>query len=43
VVVDTTRKLIYLAGDEKVFDLPFECKVNLDEVMKSGRLQAAGA
>jgi len=43
VVVDTTRKLIYLAGDEKVFDVPFECKLNWDEIMKSGRFQSAGA
>lgn len=28
VVVDTVRKLLYVAGDENVFLVPFECKVN---------------
>lgn len=43
VVVDTTRKLLYIAGDEKVFDLPFECKVNWDEIMKGGKFRSAKA
>jgi RNA polymerase sigma-70 factor, ECF subfamily len=28
VVVDTVRKLLYVAGDENVFSVPFDCKVN---------------
>jgi RNA polymerase sigma-70 factor (ECF subfamily) len=43
VVLDTTRKLLYIAGDEKVFDLPFECKVNWEQIMKGGNFQAARA
>ncbi len=33
VVVDTCRKLLYIAGDEKVFDVPFECKVDWTQIM----------
>lgn len=40
VVVDTTRKLLYVAGDEKVFDLPFECKVNWDQIVKGKDFKA---
>lgn len=32
VVVDTTKKLLFLAGDENVFTLPFDCKVRWDRV-----------
>ncbi|HEV8184009.1 MAG TPA: zf-HC2 domain-containing protein, partial [Candidatus Angelobacter sp.] len=28
IVLDTTRKLLYVAGDEKVFELPFESSAN---------------
>jgi RNA polymerase sigma-70 factor, ECF subfamily len=28
IVVDTLRKLLYVAGDENVFSVPFDCKVN---------------
>ncbi len=28
VLVDTVRKVLYVAGDENVFTVPFECKVN---------------
>jgi len=32
IVLDTTRKLLYVAGDEKVFDVPFECRVNWEQI-----------
>jgi RNA polymerase sigma-70 factor, ECF subfamily len=32
VVLDTTRKLLFVAGDEKVFELPFECSVNWEQI-----------
>jgi RNA polymerase sigma-70 factor (ECF subfamily) len=32
VVVDTVRKLLYVAGDESVFTVPFECKINWDSL-----------
>lgn len=32
IVLDTTRKLLYVAGDERVFELPFECSVDWDHV-----------
>jgi RNA polymerase sigma-70 factor (ECF subfamily) len=32
VVVDTTRKLLYVAGDEKVFSMPFECKLDWEKI-----------
>ena len=41
VLVDTTRKLLYIAGDERVFDLPFECKVNWEHIIRSGKFRAA--
>jgi len=27
VLLDTTRRLLYVAGDENVFSMPFECKL----------------
>ncbi|HKW76313.1 MAG TPA: sigma-70 family RNA polymerase sigma factor [Terriglobales bacterium] len=36
VVVDTTRKLLYIAGDEKVFSMPFECKVDWQKIVNRG-------
>lgn len=41
VLLDTTRKLLYIAGDERVFDLPFECKVNWEEIIRNGKFRAA--
>ncbi len=32
IVLDTTRKLLYVAGDEKVFELPFECTINWEKI-----------
>jgi RNA polymerase sigma-70 factor, ECF subfamily len=32
IVLDTTRKLLYVAGDEKVFEVPFECYVDVKKV-----------
>lgn len=32
VVVDTTKKVLFLAADENVFTLPFDCKVRWDRV-----------
>jgi RNA polymerase sigma-70 factor (ECF subfamily) len=34
IVLDTTRKLLYIVGDEKIFDLPFECKQNWDRLLQ---------
>ncbi len=31
-VLDSTRKLLYVAGDERVFEVPFECKVRWDQI-----------
>jgi hypothetical protein len=36
VVVDTVRKLLYVAGDERVFAVPFECKVDWTQIIGSG-------
>ena len=33
VVVDTMRKLLYIAGDEKVFEVPCECNVDWTKIM----------
>ncbi|HWZ46228.1 MAG TPA: sigma-70 family RNA polymerase sigma factor [Candidatus Saccharimonadales bacterium] len=41
VLVDTMRKLLYIAGNEKVFELPFACKVNWDEIMKGEKVWSA--
>jgi RNA polymerase sigma-70 factor (ECF subfamily) len=32
IVLDTTRKLLYVSGDEKVFELPFECSVKWNQI-----------
>lgn len=32
IVLDTTRKLLYVAGDERVFELPFECRVDWEQI-----------
>jgi RNA polymerase sigma-70 factor (ECF subfamily) len=32
IVLDTTRKLLYLAGDGKVFSVPFKCKQNVEQL-----------
>jgi RNA polymerase sigma-70 factor, ECF subfamily len=42
VVVDTTRKLLYVSGDEKVFDLPFQCRINWDQIVKSKDFEPPG-
>jgi hypothetical protein len=34
--LDTTRKLLYVAGDEKVFELPFESSADFTEVADQG-------
>jgi RNA polymerase sigma-70 factor, ECF subfamily len=36
IVLDTTRKLLYVAGDEKVFELPFESSADFTEVADQG-------
>jgi RNA polymerase sigma-70 factor (ECF subfamily) len=33
IVLDTTRKLLYVAGDERVFEVPFECRVNWEQII----------
>ncbi len=33
VLLDTTRKVLYVVGDDKVFDLPFKCNQNLDQLL----------
>jgi RNA polymerase sigma-70 factor (ECF subfamily) len=32
-VLDTTRKVLYIVGDDKVFDLPFKCNQNWDRLL----------
>jgi RNA polymerase sigma-70 factor, ECF subfamily len=32
IVVDTVRKLLYLSGDENVFMVPFECRVDWEDI-----------
>ena len=36
IVLDTTRKLLYVAGDERVFELPFESSVDFTQVTDQG-------
>ena len=36
IVLDTTRKLLYVAGDEKVFEVPFECSVDWKQIADQG-------
>ena len=33
ILLDTTRKLLYIAGDERVFELPFECRIKWDQII----------
>lgn len=33
VLLDTTRKVLYIVGDEAVFDLPFKCDQNWDRLL----------
>lgn len=33
VLVDTTRKVLYIVGDEEVFDLPFKCNQNWHQLL----------
>ncbi len=40
VLVDTTRKLLYIAADEKVFAMPFACKQNWDELLQQALYSA---
>src|SRR5216684_2891951 len=42
IVLDTTRKLLYVAGDEKVFEVPFECGVNWDQIAGMKTLRPEG-
>ena len=41
-LLDTTRKVLYVVGDEMVFDLPFKCNQNWDQLKKKGQ-QKCGA
>lgn len=34
VLLDTTRKLLFIAGDDKVLNTPFECKVDWERIAK---------
>jgi len=34
ILVDTTRKLLYIAGDDRVFELPFDCKLKWEQIIK---------
>jgi hypothetical protein len=44
IVLDTTHKLLYVSGDEKVFELPFESSVDFTQVAKSqGTISAKAA
>lgn len=33
VLLDTTRKVLYVCGDDKVFDLPFKCDQNWEQLV----------
>ena len=33
VLLDSTRKVLYIVGDEEVFDLPFKCNQNWDQLL----------
>jgi hypothetical protein len=33
ILLDTTRKVLYIVGDEEVFDLPFKCNQNWDRLL----------
>jgi len=42
ILVDTTRRLLYIAGDERVLELPFDCKLKWEQIMKRGDFRAPG-
>ena len=33
ILLDTTRKVLYIVGDEEVFDLPFKCNQNWNQLL----------
>jgi len=37
VVLDSTRKLLFVAGDESVFPIPFDCKGRWDQVIAAAK------
>jgi RNA polymerase sigma-70 factor (ECF subfamily) len=39
-VLDTTRKVLYIVGDDRVFDLPLKCTQNWDELLKKEKGRA---
>jgi len=39
ILVDTIRKLLYVAGDERVLELPFDCKLKWEQIIKCGDFQ----
>lgn len=39
VVVDTVRKVLFVAGDENVFTVPFECKINWNALKRVAEAQ----
>ena len=41
IVLDTTRKLLYVAGDERVFELPFESSADFAQVADQGERPSA--
>lgn len=41
IVLDTTRKTLYLVGDEKVFDLPFKCTQGWEQLVRKAQASAA--
>ena len=46
VLLDTTRKVLYIVGDEEVFDLPFKCNQNWDRLLNKAvhaKLRASSA
>jgi RNA polymerase sigma-70 factor, ECF subfamily len=36
ILLDATRKLLYIASDERVLELPFDCKLKWDQIIKCG-------
>jgi len=39
ILVDSMRKLLYISGDEKVLELPFDCKLKWEQIIKCGDFQ----
>jgi RNA polymerase sigma-70 factor (ECF subfamily) len=43
VLLDTTRKVLFVVGDDKVFDLPFKCDQNWEQLVDKATREMRGA